>query len=63
MYEIIFINDFESHKCRYERGKEFVKIKQLFAVDSVLTVRNLAGNVSALNITPVAGGTRPVSAY
>lgn len=33
------------------------------AVDSVLTVRNPAGNAAALTITPLAGGTRPVSAH
>ena len=33
------------------------------AVDSVLTVRNPAGNTEALTITPLAGGTRPVSAH
>ena len=32
------------------------------AADSVLTVRNPAGN-AALTITPLAGGTRPVSAH
>ena len=32
------------------------------AVNSVLTVRNPAGNAAALTITPLAGGTRPVSA-
>lgn len=32
-------------------------------VDSVLTVRNPAGNAVALTITPLAGGTRPVSAH
>ena len=31
-------------------------------VNSVLTVRNPAGNSNALTITPLAGGTRPVSA-
>ena len=31
-------------------------------VDSVLTVRNPTGNSTALTITPIAGGTRPVSA-
>ena len=30
---------------------------------SVLTVRNPAGNAAALTITPLAGGTRPVSAH
>ena len=33
------------------------------AVNSVLTVRNPAGNPAALTITPLAGGTRPVSAH
>ena len=33
------------------------------AVNSILTVRNPAGNAAALTITPVAGGTRPVSAH
>ena len=32
-------------------------------VNSILTVRNPAGNSSALTITPLAGGTRPVSAH
>ena len=32
-------------------------------VDSVLTVRNPDGTAAALTITPVAGGTRPVSAH
>ena len=32
-------------------------------VNSVLTVRNPAGNAAALTITPLAGGTRPVSAH
>ena len=31
--------------------------------DSVLTVRNPEGTAAALTITPVAGGTRPVSAH
>ncbi|MBE6794730.1 MAG: collagen-like protein [Ruminococcaceae bacterium] len=33
------------------------------SVDSVLTVRNPASNAAALTITPLAGGTRPVSAH
>ena len=33
------------------------------ALDSVLTVRNPAGNTDALTITPLAGGTVPVSAH
>jgi hypothetical protein len=33
------------------------------SVDSILTVRNPAGNATALTITPLAGGTRPVSAH
>jgi len=32
------------------------------AINSILTVRNPAGNAAALTITPLAGGTRPVSA-
>ncbi len=32
-------------------------------VDSILTVRNPASNPAALIITPLAGGTRPVSAH
>ena len=32
-------------------------------VNSILTVRNPAGNATALTITPSAGGTRPVSAH
>jgi hypothetical protein len=31
-------------------------------INSILTVRNPAGNPTALTITPLAGGTRPVSA-
>jgi hypothetical protein len=32
-------------------------------IDSILTVRNPAGNSTALTVTPLAGGTRPVSAH
>ena len=32
-------------------------------VNSVLTVRNPTGNAAALTITPLVGGTRPVSAH
>ena len=32
-------------------------------INSILTVRNPAGNATALTITPLAGGTRPVSAH
>jgi len=31
--------------------------------DSILTVRNSADNATALTITPLAGGTQPVSAH
>ena len=31
--------------------------------DSILTVRNPAGNAAAITVTPLAGGTRPVSAH
>lgn len=33
------------------------------AINSILTVRNPAGNAATLTITPLAGGTRPVSAH
>ncbi|MBQ8922970.1 MAG: collagen-like protein [Oscillospiraceae bacterium] len=33
------------------------------SADSVLTVRNPAGNAAALTVTPVGGGTSPVSAH
>lgn len=33
------------------------------AVNSILTVRNPAGNAAALTISPLAGGTRPVSSH
>jgi Collagen triple helix repeat (20 copies) len=33
------------------------------SVDNVLTVRNPAGETTALTVTPVAGGTRPVSGW
>jgi hypothetical protein len=36
---------------------------QTSAVDSTLTVRNPVGNSTALTITPLAGGTSPVSAH
>jgi hypothetical protein len=36
---------------------------QTTEVDSILTVRNPAGNSTALTITPIAGGTRSVSAH
>ncbi|MBW7460895.1 hypothetical protein K0U00_43225 [Paenibacillus sepulcri] len=36
---------------------------QTTAINSILTVRNPAGNAAALTITPLAGGTRPVSAH
>jgi hypothetical protein len=32
-------------------------------INSLLTVRNPAGNSTALTITPLAGGTQPVSAH
>ena len=38
-------------------------IVETTAVNSTLTVRNPAGNAAALTITPLAGGTRPVSAH
>ncbi len=38
-------------------------IVETTVVNSLLTVRNPAGNAAALTITPLAGGTRPVSAH
>lgn len=38
-------------------------IVETTAVNSVLTVRNPEGTAAALSITPLAGGTRPVSAH
>ncbi len=38
-------------------------IVETTSVDSILTVRNPAGTAAALTITPLAGGTRPVSAH
>ena len=38
-------------------------IVETTAVNSVLTVRNPDGTAAALTITPLAGGTRPVSAH
>ena len=35
---------------------------QTTTINSILTLRNPAGNATALTITPLAGGTRPVSA-
>ena len=40
-----------------------VALVQTTVVNSLLTVRNPAGNSTALTITPLAGGTRPVSAH
>lgn len=40
-----------------------VALVQTTGVNSVLTVRNPVGNFSALTITPLAGGTQPVSAH
>jgi hypothetical protein len=36
---------------------------QTTSINSILTVRNPAGNTPALTITPLAGGTKPVSAH
>jgi len=38
-------------------------IVETTSVNSVLTVRNPDGTAAALTITPLAGGTRPVSAH
>lgn len=38
-------------------------IVDVTTINSVLTVRNPSGNAAALTITPLAGGTSPVSAH
>lgn len=38
-------------------------IVETTSINSVLTVRNSADNAAALTITPLAGGTQPVSAH
>lgn len=40
-----------------------IAIVETSSVNSTLTVRNPAGNAAALTVTPLAGGTRPVSAH
>ncbi|OMF55932.1 collagen-like protein [Paenibacillus sp. FSL R5-0766] len=40
-----------------------ISLVQTTVINSILTVRNPAGNATALTITPLAGGTRPVSAH
>ena len=40
-----------------------IAIVETTVINSILTVRNPAGNAAALTITPLAGGTRPVSAH
>lgn len=42
---------------------ESATIVETSTINSVLTVRNPAGNATALTITPLAGGTSPVSAH
>lgn len=40
-----------------------IAVVETTSVNSTLTVRNPAGNAAALTVTPLAGGTRPVSAH
>lgn len=40
-----------------------VALVETTVINSILTVRNPAGNAAALTITPVSGGTRSVSAH
>jgi hypothetical protein len=40
-----------------------IALVETTSINSILTVRNPAGNSPALTITPLAGGTRPVSAH
>lgn len=38
-------------------------IVETTSINAILTVRNPAENAAALTITPLAGGTQPVSAH
>lgn len=38
-------------------------IVETTVINSILTVRNPEGTAAAITITPLAGGTRPVSAH
>ena len=40
-----------------------IAVVETTSVNSTLAVRNPTGNVAALTVTPLAGGTRPVSAH
>ena len=40
-----------------------IALVQTSVTNTILTVRNPAGNTTALTITPLAGGTNPVSAH
>ena len=40
-----------------------IAIVETTTINSIITVRNPAGNAAALTITPLAGGTRLVSAH
>nr|WP_281172539.1 collagen-like protein [Ectobacillus panaciterrae] len=40
-----------------------IALVETTVINSILTVRNPTGNTTALTITPLAGGTRPVSAH
>lgn len=40
-----------------------IAVVETTSVNSTLTVRNPTGNTAALTVTPLAGGTRPVSAH
>ena len=40
-----------------------IAIVETTSINSILTVRNPADNAAALTITPLAGGTEPVSAH
>lgn len=47
-------------------GTSYITVMSLVtttSVNSVLTVRNPLGNSTALTITPLAGGTRPISVH
>lgn len=65
---ILTLNDAELDYTVVGRSTENTQIVEMAvvtttSVDSILTVRNPAGETTALTITTLAGGTNPVSAH
>lgn len=59
------MNRFNCFNSRAEGATQIVgtALVETTISESILTVRNPAGNAAALTITPLAGGARPVSEY